>query len=101
MNVRPDLPMSKGAFIEWNAAEEERCELVGGRVVMMPRPSLAHGMIVMTLTVLLRTRLDPKQWVVVAEFGIDSGDVAVSRSRRRLCGRFRQELHSERACRSC
>src|SRR5215469_9456476 len=73
MNVRPNLSMSKAAFIEWSAVEEERCELVAGRVVMMPRPSLAHGMIVMNLAVLLRTRLDPKQWVVVAEFGIDSG----------------------------
>jgi len=40
MNIRPDLRMSKAAFIEWDAGEGQRCELVGGRVVMMPRPSL-------------------------------------------------------------
>src|SRR5216683_2046699 len=73
MNVQPNLRISKAAFIEWSAAEEERCELIAGRVVMMPRPSLAHGMIVMNLAFLLRTKLDPKQWVVVAEFGLDAG----------------------------
>jgi hypothetical protein len=40
---------------------------------MMPRPSLAHGMIVANLMVLLRARLDPKEWVVIAEFGLDTG----------------------------
>jgi Uma2 family endonuclease len=73
MNVRPDLRMSKAAFIEWDAGEGQRCELVGGRVVMMPRPSRAHGVIVTNLTVLLRTRLDPKQWDVIMEFGLDTG----------------------------
>jgi Uma2 family endonuclease len=73
MNIQPNLHMTKAAFIEWSATEDERCELVGGRVVMMPRPSLAHGMIVMNLAFLLRTRLDKKQWVVVAEFGLDAG----------------------------
>ena len=73
MNIQPDLRMSKAAFIEWGATEEERYELVGGRVVMMSRPSRAHGLIVMNLAFLLRTRLDPKQWVVIAEFGLDAG----------------------------
>jgi hypothetical protein len=73
MNVQPNMPMTKAAFIEWGATEEERYELVGGRVVMMPRPSLAHGMMVMNLAMLLRSGLDPKQWVVVAEFGLDAG----------------------------
>jgi Uma2 family endonuclease len=72
MNVRPDLRMSKAAFIEWDAGER-RCELVGGRVVMMPRPSRSHGVIVTNLTVLLRARLDPKQWDVIVEFGLDTG----------------------------
>jgi Uma2 family endonuclease len=87
MNIQPNLRMSKAAFIEWSAGEEERCELVGGRVVMMPRPSLAHGMIIMNLAQLLRAQLDPKQWVVVAEFGADTGpetlrypDVVVDRA---------------------
>jgi Uma2 family endonuclease len=73
MNVRPDLRMSKAAFLEWDAGEGQRCELVRGRVVMMPRPSQAHGMIVMNLGVLLRTMLDRKQWAVIMEFGLDTG----------------------------
>jgi Uma2 family endonuclease len=73
VNVGPDLRMSKAAFIEWDAGEGQRCELVGGRVVMMPRPSEKHGIIVTNLVVLLRTRLDGKQWTVIAEFGLDTG----------------------------
>jgi len=73
MNVQPNLRMTKAAFIEWSATKEERCELVRGRVVMMARPSRAHGMIAMNLAFLLRTRLDPKRWVVIAEFGLDAG----------------------------
>jgi Uma2 family endonuclease len=73
MNVRPDLRMSKAAFIEWDAGEGQRCELVGGRVVMMPRPSRAHGVIVSNLHHLLRLRLNPKQWDVIMEFGLETG----------------------------
>ena len=87
--MSPNLPMSKAAFIEWSGAEGERCELVAGRVVMMPRPSLAHGMIIANLMVLLRARLDPKDWVVIAEFGLDTGpetlrypDIVVDRAGR-------------------
>ena len=73
MNIQPNQRMSKAAFIGWGATEEERYELVGGRVVMMPRPSLAHGLIVGNLYVALRSRLDRKQWVVVQEYGLDAG----------------------------
>jgi Uma2 family endonuclease len=73
MNVRPDLRMSKAAFLEWDAGEGQRCELVGGHVVMMARPSQNHGKIVTNLVVLLRTALDWKQWEVIAEFGLDTG----------------------------
>ena len=73
MNVQPNLQLSKAAFIEWSANQEGRCELVGGRVVMMPRPSRAHGMIAMNLATLLQAQLDRKQWVVIAEFGLDAG----------------------------
>jgi Uma2 family endonuclease len=73
MNIQPNQRMSKAAFIGWGATEEGRYELVGGRVVMMPRPSLAHGLIVGNLYVALRSRLDRKQWVVVQEFGLDAG----------------------------
>jgi hypothetical protein len=57
MNIQPNQRMSKAAFIGWGATEE-RYELVGGRVIMMPRPSLAHGLIVGNLYVALRSRLD-------------------------------------------
>ncbi len=87
MNIQPNLRMSKAAFIVWSATEEERCELVGGRVVAMPRPSRAHGKLVMRLASLLLQKLDPKQWDVIAEFGIDAGpdtlrypDVVVDRA---------------------
>jgi Uma2 family endonuclease len=73
MNIRPDLRMSKAAFLEWDAGEGQRCELVGGRIVMMPRPSRAHGKIVSNLHHLLCSRLDPKQWDVIMEFGLDTG----------------------------
>jgi Uma2 family endonuclease len=87
MNIQPNLRMSKVAFIEWSATEEERCELVGGRILMMPRPSLAHSVIVLNLAFLLRAQLDAKQWVVATEFGLDAGpetmrypDVVVDRA---------------------
>src|SRR5262249_24073397 len=70
MNIQPNQRMSKAAFIGWGAAEEERYELVGGRIVMMPRPSMAHGLIVGNLYVGLRGRLDRKQWVVIQEYGL-------------------------------
>ncbi|HMA71902.1 MAG TPA: hypothetical protein VKP67_10500 [Xanthobacteraceae bacterium] len=44
----------------------------GGRVVMMPRPQLAQGLIVGNLYVALRSRLDRKQWVVIQEYGLDA-----------------------------
>ena len=73
MNIQPNLRMSKTAFIEWNAAEEQRCELVGGRVVMMPGVSRVHGRIVRRLVIALTSRLNPRQWEVIAEFGLDAG----------------------------
>jgi len=73
MNIQPNQRMSKAAFIGWGATEEERYELVRGRVVMMPCQSLAHGLIVGNLYVALRSRLDRKQWVVVQEYGLDAG----------------------------
>jgi Uma2 family endonuclease len=73
MNIQPNLRMSKAAFIEWSATAEERYELVGGRVLMMARPALAHALIIANLIVALRARLDPNRWVVISEFGIDAG----------------------------
>jgi Uma2 family endonuclease len=87
MNIQPNLRMDKAAFIAWGAAKEERYELVEGRVVMMARPSRAHGLIITNLIVALQRRLDPKQWVVISEFGLDTGpetlrypDVVVDRA---------------------
>ncbi len=73
MNVRPNLRMDKAAFIAWMAANEGRYELAGGRVVMMPGVSRNHGLMVTNLVVALRARLDPQQWAVIAEFGLDAG----------------------------
>jgi Uma2 family endonuclease len=72
MNIRPDLHMSKAAFIAWDAPQEGRFELVAGRVVLMPRPSLGHGLIVGNMVVALRGRLDRHQWVVISELGVDT-----------------------------
>ena len=73
MNIQPDLRMDKAAFIAWMAANEGRYELAGGRVVMMPGVSRAHGMLVMNVASLLRDQLDRTQWTVIAEFGLDAG----------------------------
>jgi len=73
MNIQPNLRMDKAAFLAWMQANEERCELVGGRVVMMPGASRAHGRIVRKLVKALSSRLDPMQWEVIAEFGLDAG----------------------------
>lgn len=73
MNIQPNLHMDKAGFLAWMQANEERCELAGGRVVMMPRPSRAHGIIVSNLVVALRRQLDPHLWVVIPEFGLDTG----------------------------
>jgi Uma2 family endonuclease len=73
MNIQPHLPTDKAGFLAWTPANEQRYELVEGRVVMMPRPSRSHGLIVSNLVVALRGRLDPHQWVVIPEFGLDSG----------------------------
>jgi Uma2 family endonuclease len=73
MNIRPDLRMDKAAFIAWMQANEGRYELAGGHVVMMPGISRSHGLMVTNLVVALRARLDPHQWAVIAEFGLDAG----------------------------
>ena len=73
MNVHANLHMDKAGFLAWVQANEDRCELAGGRVVMTPRPSRSHGLIVSNLVVALRSQLDPHQWVVIPEFGLDTG----------------------------
>lgn len=73
MNIQLPTHMDKAAFLAWGQRREERCELVGGRVVMMVNTSRAHGIIVMNLASLLRAQLVPTQWTVFAEFGLDAG----------------------------
>jgi Uma2 family endonuclease len=87
MNIQLPTQMDKPAFLAWLDRVEERYELVGGRVVMMVHASRAHGMIIMNLATLLRDQLDPRQWLVLSEFGLDAGpktlrfpDVVVDRA---------------------
>jgi Uma2 family endonuclease len=87
MNFHPNLRMDKAAFLARMEATEERCELAGGRVVMMPGASRVHGRIVRKLVAALSSRLDPLRWEVFEEFGLDVGpdtlrypDVVVDRA---------------------
>jgi Uma2 family endonuclease len=73
MNIQPNLRMDKAAFLAWSEAKEERYELAAGHLVMMPRRSRAHGLIVGNLYLALRTRLRPEQWNIIVEFGLDAG----------------------------
>jgi len=77
MNIQSHPRMTKAAFFAWAEGVEERCELVGGRVVMMVRISRDHGIISGNLFTALRTRLDRGQWQVIAEFGLDAGPETV------------------------
>ena len=73
MNVQLPTQMDKPGFLAWLDRHEDRYELVGGRVVMMVGASRAHGIIVRNLTLTLHTRLDPRKWTVLSEFGMDAG----------------------------
>ena len=73
MNVQLPIHMDKPAFLAWVQGREERYELANGRVVMMVGASRGHAIIVSNLLVALRTQLDPKQWSVIADFGVDAG----------------------------
>ncbi len=87
MNVQLPTHMDKPAFLDWLDRREERYELAGGRVIMMVRASRAHGIIVRNLVITLHSQLDPRQWTVLSEFGLDAGprtlrfpDVVVDRA---------------------
>jgi Uma2 family endonuclease len=73
MNFQPNLRMDKATFLARMQATEERCELAGGRVVMMPGASRAHARIVRKLIAALSVRLDSQRWEVFEEFGVDVG----------------------------
>ena len=55
------------------SGREERYELAEGRVVMMVGATRAHGLIVSNLVALCRAQLDPQQWMVIVDFGLDAG----------------------------
>jgi Uma2 family endonuclease len=73
MNFQPNLRVDKADFLARMTATEGRYEFAEGRVVMMVGASRAHGRIVRNLVVALHRRLDPAQWEVIAEFGLDAG----------------------------
>lgn len=73
MNVQSTARMDRAAFLAWMQATEGRYELAGGRVIMRPGASRVHGRIVRKLVKALSGRLDPMQWEVIAEFGLEAG----------------------------
>ena len=74
MNVQLPVHMDKPAFLAWVAEREGRYELQNGRVVMVVGASRAHGLIVSNLIVMLHAQLDAREWMVIADFGLDAGD---------------------------
>jgi hypothetical protein len=72
MNVQLPVRLDKPAFLAWVQGREERYELVKGRVVMMVGASRAHAQIVPSLLVALHHMLDPRQWTVISDFGLDA-----------------------------
>jgi Uma2 family endonuclease len=73
MNVQLPLRMDKAAFLDWVQGREGRFELVNGRTIMMVGASRTHGLIVSNLMAILRGQLDPREWSVIADFGLDAG----------------------------
>jgi Uma2 family endonuclease len=73
MNVQLPVHIDKPAFLAWVQGREERYELADGRVVMMVGASRAHGVIVRNLVLILHGQVDPRQWTVIADFGLDAG----------------------------
>ncbi len=73
MNVQLPVHMDKSAFLAWVQGREERYELADGRVIMMVGATRVHGQIVTNLLALLHGQLDPRQWTVIADFGLDAG----------------------------
>jgi Uma2 family endonuclease len=73
MNVQLPLGIEKPAFLDWVQRHEGRYELAEGRVVMMTGVSRNHAIMVANLQSLLRAQLSPREWTVVADFGLDTG----------------------------
>jgi len=73
MNVQLPVHMAKAAFLQWVQEREGRFELANGRTIMMVGASRTHGLIVSNLMAILRGQLDPREWSVIADFGLDAG----------------------------
>lgn len=73
MNVQLPVHMDKAAFLAWVQGLEGRYELANGRVMMMVGASRAHALIVRNLLALFQGQLNPQQWTVLADFGVDAG----------------------------
>jgi len=89
MNLQlPAQRLDKSEFLAWLDGQQERYELAKGSVVMMTRATRAHAVIVSNLLLMLHGQLDPRNWIVLTEFGLDAGpttlrfpDVIVDRAR--------------------
>jgi Uma2 family endonuclease len=73
MNVHLPVHLDKTGFLAWAQGREERYELAQGRVVMMVGASRAHGILVRNLLVILHGQLNPLEWSVISDFGLDLG----------------------------
>jgi Uma2 family endonuclease len=73
MNVQLPVQMDKPSFLAWVQGREERYELAQGRVVMMTGGSRAHVQISTNLFRALDSRINPDQWTILPDFGVDVG----------------------------
>ena len=73
MNVQLPVRMDKTAFLDWIQGREARFELANGCTIMMVGASRTHGLMVSNLMAILRGQLDPREWSVIADFGLDIG----------------------------
>jgi Uma2 family endonuclease len=71
MNLQLPVQMDKTAFLDWVQGREERYELDRGRVIMMTGGSRAHWQIAFNLAKALDARIDPNNWAVLPEFGVN------------------------------
>lgn len=73
MNVQLPVHMDQQTFLAWVQGREQRYELDRGRVIMMTGGSREHWQITLSLATALAARIDPEQYMVLPEFGIDLG----------------------------
>lgn len=73
MNLRTDIPMTKEAFLRWVQRQEERCEFVEGKIVMMAGASRNHITVAGNLFGLLWSRIDRQSWKVAqSDFAVET-----------------------------